>query len=223
MRGMRHITCVTFAMLVTSAPAVADGNKIYLTQASPSHGNHTGNTINVDQSGADFSLIGLEHDPATQDGRGNSADILAQGHGSAILLRQQNNSVNGNIASLYTYGNVDAALRQAGEQNAATLRVMGPGMTGQILQDGNLNQGTLNAIGVRGAATLEQIGSNIDATLNVEAYYGQVNYTLEGMNVRFANQGPTVRTFGQTINIRQSTIGYDGPGNGHGNGGGNQN
>ncbi|NVO27621.1 hypothetical protein HJ526_09340 [Donghicola sp. C2-DW-16] len=214
---MRRPIYISLALIVAGAPVLADGNKIYLTQSAPFNGNSAGNTINVDQSAADFSLIGLESNPALQAGRGNSADILVEGYGSEILLRQENNSTNGNTAALYTYGMVDAALTQSGEQNIATLRVMGPGMTGQITQDGNLNQGTLNAVGIMGTATLEQIGSNIDATLNVEAYYGHVNYAIEGSNLRFANEGPTIRTFGQTVNIRQSALGLVGSENGRGN------
>lgn len=224
MRCMKHTTFLLTGLLCAPLSAVADGNKLYLLQNTPTQGDAEGNRIEVDQSNSLYSELGREDAPLVQDGFANAAQIVVEGAGSQVALSQATQNIVGNQGVILAYDGANARLEQTGTQNSGTISLSGVNLEGTLIQEGSQLTGTLIAVGDNATASLTQTGTDLNGRLEVEAYNSYVSYTMEGNGLY--NPGAPVRIFtlNRDISVTQRNLWGNGNGNGNiGNGNGNGN
>lgn len=199
--------CLFLAMAGTAS--AGNGNELYLLQEK-TFGTE-GNTLSVDQSQANGSLIqGLKiGHRATQKGDGNLARIIVEGDGGRVNLLQDNSTSRGagNSAVVNLSGNALATVGQVGANNAATLSVAGALAQGSIFQAGKSNQASLQVSGQKAQGFVTQIGNNNTTGLSVTGPGTTVSYTLIGNNVtNVPGGGVQVYTNGAAVSITQTTL-----------------
>lgn len=184
---------LTAAALGFSASAIAgSGNTLRIIQESP-NGGSAGNSLSVDQSEANNSLVlgptaAMTSDlqggtltirdltpgtdspdrSAIQRGANNIATVMITGDTGQLQLYQDNGEATksrGNIAKAVIDGGLGAVL-QFGDHNQATLDV-DLGGAGLIAQKGNNNWGKL-AVGAAGTGALIQNGNGNSYMLSVD-------------------------------------------------------
>lgn len=170
---------VVFGVFAAANDSLAgDGNLIHIRQESPA-GSQVGNSLSIDQSKANDSLVagpslpallpylGLNLDsaarssaPALQRGEGNVATVTMtgpdgnEGAGGTLLLLQD------------TSPGTALQMPNSGTSNIATVTTAGAAL-GAIIQMGTGNQANLALDDSRGL--IGQFGTRLTATLNVEA------------------------------------------------------
>lgn len=182
--------------LLAAVPMFAlagDNNRVDLLQSATGN---LGNTLTVDQSGADNSLVagalGSENPlvltPAQQVGDGNEAMLTLTGDGARMFLQQGQSIDNpgiGNEAIAVIAGRTGlGVIQQLGSDNFASLNVTSQDATlpsdGSIFQDGQGNSGTLTVEGLNVSGTLRQIGNDNVNTLAVTGENTSVEFIQEG-------------------------------------------
>lgn len=189
-------------ILLASAAWAGSGNTITVIQER-TFGTE-GNTLTVDQSQADHSLVrGLLDEAARQKGNDNEATLTLEGYGGVIQLLQDNSFTRGagNAAVVNAGANSIAAVAQIGSGNLATLDVSGTLARGTVLQTGSGNNANLTVEGTGANGLIAQIGRNNVTTLEVSG--ASVNYTVIGNNLSNAG-GPQVYSNGATVTITQT-------------------
>ncbi len=191
---MKRAALALIFSLVATAAVAGDGNQAYLIQLSP-EGTPNGNTLSIDQQGANDSLVrGIDDkligywpalllrlatgaDPmlATQRGEGNQASLSLTGSGGELQLLQTTfldatwapGEAGGyNIAELTASGNALGGVIQIGELNQAKLS-LGADAKGLIGQWGTELSATLNVAASGGSGAILQIGNNSNAEFNL--------------------------------------------------------
>jgi hypothetical protein len=203
----------SFALLCGPSQA-GDGNRIYVLQER-TNGNG-GNTLSVDQSNANDSLVRGPLQGANQSleakqlGGDNKATLVIDGNGGTIQLLQSNPATepgNGNTANVGLSGSGTALVSQIGSLNGAKLNVSGDLAKGSIVQTGDLNQAELKVEGSGASGSVTQDGNNNVTSLNVTGAGTSVNYTLNGSNLTTVpGSGVQVYTNGATVTITQSAF-----------------
>lgn len=205
---MACVAGVLTSAMTCGAALAGDGNQLNLLQSSPS-GSLNGNTLKVDQSGADYSVVGgltsdsigglaagtlsrLNYDStlATQLGEGNSATLNVEGYGARVQLLQASNpfaswapgsAVGNNSAVINAGANTLGAVAQVGLSNTATLS-LDDGADGIITQLGSDLYSDLN-VEAGASGTVLQIGDNSSTGTVTVAPGTQLTYTQIGSNI----------------------------------------
>lgn len=178
------VIAATATGLLAASPALAgNGNILYILQDSTVRPD-LGNEVRVDQSGADYSLIGTALEPATQKGAANEADLTITGAAGTIQLLQDNSAAYlnpiGNTAVVSVDGVAAAAVAiQEGDGNTTTINVSGLFALGSTTQLGDLNDAELFVEGPFAAGTIVQNGDDNEARLTVGGY-SAVTYIQNG-------------------------------------------
>lgn len=224
MRCMKHTTLLLTGLLCAPLSAVADGNKLYLLQNTPTQGNAEGNQIEVDQSNSLYSELGSEEKPLVQEGLSNAAKIMVEGMGSQIALAQTAQNFLGNQGVILAYNGANARLEQTGTENSGIIGLSGVNLDGTLIQEGSQLTGTLVAVGDNATVSLTQTGTDLYGRLEVEAYNSYVRYKMEGNGLYNPGAPLRIYTFNRDISVTQRNLWGNGNGNGNGNiGNGNGN
>lgn len=200
------------ALIVGSAGMASAGssNTIYVIQESKTG---AGNTLTVDQSEANGSLVGglgsSGMAPAIQRGDHNEATLTIKGDGGVIRLLQDSfdASGTGNAAVVAVTGPATARVSQVGGANEAALTVTGALAAGVINQNGALNNASLTVDGVGANGSITQNGINNVTALEVLGAGTSVDYTVTGNNTtNVPNGGVQVFSNGASITITQTPV-----------------
>lgn len=200
---------VALGLALAGPAAAGNSNTIYVIQESSLGG--SGNTLTVDQSAANNSLVrGLnEGEAAKQKGDGNEAILTIEGTGGVIELLQDNSAsgLPGNRARVEVNGNALGTVSQIGSNNRAVLSVSGELAQGTIIQNGDLNTANLTVAGSDANGSITQTGGQTETQLNVLGAGTSVNYTVNGNGVSNVQAGGLqVFTNGATVTITQTAV-----------------
>lgn len=202
---------LTTSLVLAAFPILAwagDNNRVDLIQSATGS---IGNTLSIDQSNADNSLVagdplGLQgapgEAPAQQIGDDNTAALTLTGDGTRVFLEQGQTGVPalGNEASAVIAGFAGlGVIQQLGADNFASLTVTSDSSDspsdGSILQEGNGNRGTLTVEGFNVSGTLRQIGNDNVNTLSVSGQNSSVEFTQQGSGLVNPGNVPGVSVF----------------------------
>jgi hypothetical protein len=188
------------------AAEAGDNNTILLIQQSPM-GSTSGNTLSIDQSGANGSTvagvgrgnpllrgalaaIGIDAEYAVQQGEDNVAKLTLTGTGGDLRLLQSSNPIlpvgagvtdPTNTATVVARDFANGAVAQIGLGNTATM-TLDENANGLVTQLGSRLTATLT-VGERGNAVITQIGNN-SRTPSLEVLAGAtLAYTQIGDNI----------------------------------------
>lgn len=163
------------AVLAATPSRAGDGNTIHIIQESPV-GSASGNTLSVDQSGADYSQVAGPSLRAVLSYRGLDLNTAQQGGLRPALQRGEDNLAgvtmkdNGGLLMLHQDSSPGAGVRSlpwGTGGNTATVGMLGSNAIGAVIQIGtdNLADLTLNGANTRGL--IGQFGTDLKATLEV--------------------------------------------------------
>lgn len=196
---------------ITASPSLAGSNNtVDLLQVSTGQ---FGNTLTIDQSGADNSLVAgdrLALTPARQIGDANSGNITVSGDGGRVAFGQSGLG-NDAVATVTGLGGL-GAIEQVGRGNGASLTVESVSALfpseGVIGQFGNRNTATLTVSGTNVRGTLLQTGSNNTNSLNVSGQDSSVVFSQFGNNLTApSGEGVSVFTNAGNVSITQTNFG----------------
>lgn len=208
---MRSLILSALVIGSVSGTAVfaGDGNSVDLLQISTGQ---TGNTLSIDQSDADNSVLSgdrLSLTPARQIGDANTANLSIEGNGGQIGFGQSGVA---NTADVSILGpNALGLVEQAGLSNTALLSVTSTDAQfpaeGLITQVGNRNDAALTVRGSNTSGALVQLGSGNTNALTVDGSNASVVFTQIGRNVtNGTGEGVSVFTNG-SVSITQTSLG----------------
>lgn len=212
------------SLVLAGFPIVAsagDNNRVDLLQSATGS---IGNTLTIDQSNADNSLVAgdplaiqgaLGESPAQQIGDDNTATLTLEGDGTRAFLEQGQigNPAFGNEVSAFIAGLAGLGMiQQLGADNFASLTVTSESSTspsdGAIFQDGNRNRGTLTVEGINVSGTLRQVGDDNVNNLSVSGQNSSVEFTQEGTGIvnsgNSGSPGVSVYTNAGNVSITQT-------------------
>lgn len=196
---------------ITASPSFAGNeNKVDLLQVSTGQ---FGNTLRIDQSNADRSVVAgdrLALTPARQIGNANSGNLTISGEGGTIALGQA--GVGNDAVAIVTGLGGLGFIEQAGQGNKASLSVHSDNALfpseGTIGQFGNRNNGTLTVSGTNVRGTLLQTGSNNSNNLSVSGQDSAVVFSQIGNNLtNSSGEGVSVFTNAGNVSITQTNFG----------------
>ncbi|PLW77545.1 hypothetical protein [Cohaesibacter celericrescens] len=152
--------------------------------------------------------------PLLQIGNYNSASVTLTGRAGAVFLQQGGQITDGNNQAQIdinsgSAGGSLAAVLQDGSNNSATVTINGSLSQGNVLQQGDGNQGTVEVGTTNGLvdnvkASLTQTGDNNDTSLSVIGISaGEYSYTVVGNNTTTSVPAVIV-TNGASVSITQS-------------------
>lgn len=205
---MSLVLCMAFI----STTALAGNNNIVILLQDSENGSGGGNTIFIDQTQADASIVaGPENNdqPAVQFGSNNAAFIVLAGEGGQARLGQSNPLASslGNIATLSLTGDLSVAeIVQVGDGNTAEVEVVGRLSEGTINQTGTGNSANLLVEGISASGTLIQEGSGNSVSLSVLGNGTSATYRQIGNNLSASAVAPSVVSNGATVSITQTAF-----------------
>lgn len=217
-------------LLCVGAALAGESNTVYIKQESPA-GSLTGNSLIIDQSEAQNSLVlgpnvpsmlrfldmdiqsGLQGAPrpASQRGEDNEAVITMRGDGGVLQLlqdtspfqpMQQAGSGTGNRATVDMTGAALGAVVQLGTGNTANLVLNeANGLVGQF---GSGLTATLNVTGPGSSGQIMQIGRGSDASVTIQGSGTNVTYTQIGNDLTSSQGVEVFTTNSGNISITQT-------------------
>lgn len=210
----RYFTISLFLMGAPIMSLAGDNNRVDLIQSATGS---MGNTLTIDQSNADNSLVAgdplglggaLDVAPAQQIGDDNTATLTLTGNGSQVRLEQGQvgNLAIGNEATAVISGFAGlGTIQQLGTENSASLTVSSDDASapsdGSIFQNGNRNRGTLTVEGTNVSGTLRQIGNDNVNNLSVSGLNSSVVFTQTGTGLVNSGNTPGVSVFTNAGNV----------------------
>lgn len=226
-RAMIILASMLSAALFAAA-ATAQSNRLELIQEG------SGNVVNIDQSNAVNSSISLLTAPAlaplttpaigrpgqlpsgspgtlpilSQNGNGNSIDILIEGMGGMARFSQNSPAQALSLANdglISIQGDGTALLYQDGGGNHASVAVSGPGARGSITQVGSRNLGSLTVSGASAEGLLIQRGDGNIAT-GVEVGGAGARVLLMQVGDNLVSEGLVANSNAEAVTIVQRNL-----------------